>query len=420
MTPYVRSALVALALALTGCAPLQPKDPDKGVAAAPAHRELLVLLHASPPHFRPEATYSAVYGVPSTSGTQRRIAEDLALRRHLVILDAWPMPSLSVDCFVMAAESAEEMMRAVAEIGRDPRVESAQPMNVFTVMGHNDPLYPLQPSAKMWHLEDLHRVATGMNVRIAVVDTGVERDHPDLRGRVAVARDFIDGRDPPPEAHGTAVAGIIAARADDGIGIAGVAPESRLYALRACRETASGLPATCTTFSLAKALQFAIDQDVQVVNLSLGGPDDRLLGRLIEAALASNIAVVAAADPRVNGGGFPASHPGVLAVAADSVPNLPPGAMLAPGHDVPTTVLGHAWGFVTGSSYSAAQVSGVVALLRERAPNLPVAQIRESLTPREATARHPQVDACYVLSGATHDCACGCLLGQGRPGREGR
>ncbi|TMH03104.1 MAG: hypothetical protein E6H69_04585 [Betaproteobacteria bacterium] len=103
-------------------------------------------------------------------------------------------------------------------------------MNLFRVLAHNDPLYPLQPSAKLWHLAELHKITTGRYVRVAEVDTGVELDHPDLSGRVALARNFVDGRQDVAEEHGTAVAGIIAARADDRLGIAGIAPEAKLMA----------------------------------------------------------------------------------------------------------------------------------------------------------------------------------------------
>src|SRR6185295_8428623 len=137
------------------------------------------------------------------------------------------------------------------------RVESAQPINVFHTLGHNDPLYPLQPGARQWRLAELHEVATGRNAIVAQIDTGVELDHPDLRGQVALARNFVDGSDWAGEAHGTAVAGIIAARADNGIGIAGVAPQAVLMALRACWQAGDRGAASCNSFTLAKALQFA-------------------------------------------------------------------------------------------------------------------------------------------------------------------
>ena len=112
---------------------------------------------------------------------------------------------------------------------------------------------------------------------MAAIDSGVEVDHPDLRGRIVLARNFVDTREAVAELHGTAVAGIIGARADNSVGIVGVAPDAQLMALRACwQRPADESAAVCSSFTLAKALQFAIDNGAKVINLSLGGPRDRL------------------------------------------------------------------------------------------------------------------------------------------------
>src|SRR5207253_11414667 len=164
----------------------------------------------------------------------------------------------------------------------------------FHVLAHNDPLYSLQPSARVWHLAELHHVTTGKNVRVATIDTAVQTDHPDLQGQIYVSRDFVGGRLALAEIHGTAIAGIIAARADNGVGIAGVAPDAKLLALRACWESGQlDGTAVCNSFTLAKALQFALDQHAQVINLSLTGAPDRLVERLLDVALARRISVVA-------------------------------------------------------------------------------------------------------------------------------
>jgi len=246
---------------------------------------------------------------------------------------------------------------------------------------------------------------------VAEIDSGVQVDHPDLAGRVAIDRNFVDERASVAEAHGTAVAGIIAARADDAIGIAGVAPESELLALRACWEAAPGEPAMCSSFTLAKALQFALERKADVINLSLGGPGDRLLERLLDVALDRGIVVVAAVDPRAPDGGFPASVAGVLAVAADDGHDAPAGALLAPGRDIPTTITAHKWGFVTGSSFAAAHMSGLVALLHELDPRLRPAEARALLAFRSRAGGHDDVvDACAAVARTAGTCACSCAL----------
>jgi subtilisin family serine protease len=322
------------------------------------------------------------------------------------------MPALGVDCFVMQAPTSAALAQAVKALSADPRVESAQQVNRFKVLAHNDPLYPLQPSASLWHLSDLHKITTGKQVRIAEVDTGVELDHPDLAGRISQSRNFVDGRRAVAEAHGTAVAGIIAARADNGIGIAGVAPEASLFALRACWEDPDGdARATCSSFTLAKALQFALDENAAVINLSIGGPRDRLLERLLDAALSRGIAVVTAFAPSAGDGPFPASHRGVLAIAYDAVQDSAQ-VLAAPGRDIPTTLPGRRWGIVSGSSFAAAHVTGLVALLRELRPGLQPAQLRALLAPEAlsslANDHSILVDACVAVARTAGTCACAC------------
>jgi len=403
---------VLLCFCAAACAGLD-RAAEAAVDDAGAERQILVMLHAAPPHFRPDLSYGGSYDARAGRDARRRVAEGLASRYGLDIVSNWPMPALGVDCFVMTAAGTDGLSRIVEQLSRDPNVESAQAMNVFHLLGHNDPLLALQPSAKAWHLDDLHRVTTGKHIKVAEVDSGVEIDHPDLIGQIAFAKDLVDAGGAVAELHGTAVAGIIAARADNGIGIAGIAPDAKLVALRACWQAPRASVAVCNSFTLAKALQLALDENVEVINLSLGGPRDRLLERLIDAALSRGITTVSAVDPALRDGGFPASHAGVLAVAADDVHDIPAHALLGPGTDIPTTITGGKWGFVTGSSYAAAHVTGLVALLRELAPNLPAGALRNALEePPLAAAggRRVAVDACAAIARIGGTCACACAV----------
>ena len=402
-----------LALSVAACAAVSDRQAEgPGVQAAGEHT-LLVMLRMPPPHFRPDSNYGAAYTLWLGREGRQRVAEAIATQYGLRVLDSWPMPALGVDCFAMEALQKAPLGRLVEELTADPRVESAQAMNLFHVLGYNDPLYPLQPSAMRWHLSDLHKITTGKRVRIAEVDSGVEVNHPDLAGQVALARNFVDdGRDVA-ETHGTAVAGIIAARRDNGIGIAGIAPDATFLALRACWERPEGgTRATCSSFTLAKALQFAIDQNAEVINLSVGGPRDYLLERLLDAAMARGITVVAAADPQERNGGFPASQRGVLAIAAEGVQDSGAGFLVAPGQDIPTTLPGGAWGMVTGSSFAAAHVTSLVALLRELSPGLRARELREALAPAAlspvAADDSRIVDACAAVARTAGSCACAC------------
>jgi hypothetical protein len=412
MTPWRIAVAALLCLGSVGCARLDRQD-DMRVDDGSVRRQVLVMVRSAPPHFRPDVDYAGSYDSRVGRDARRRIAEELAAQYELSVINDWPMPALGVDCFVMETSGKAPVESLLKTLSLDPRVESAQAMNLFHVLAYNDPLFPLQPSAGLWHLAELHKVTTGRNVRVAEVDTGVESEHPDLSGQIVLSRNLVDGRAGVAETHGTAVAGIIAAIGNNGIGIVGVAPEAKLITLRACWETEHHSDtAVCSSFTLAKALQFALDAKAEVINLSLGGPRDVLLERLLDAALARGITIVGAADPQSGDGGFPASHRGVLAITGDDAHDVTGDFLRAPGRDIPTTVLDGKWSFVTGSSFAAAHVTGLVALLRELAPDLRPQQVRELLAPPASSGRaadiHAVVDACAAVGRTTRVCACTC------------
>jgi subtilisin family serine protease len=333
-------------------------------------RQILVMLRQPPQHFRPDADYGGGYGDMLARSARERISRRIARAHRLAIDGDWPMPLLGVDCFIMTVSDGRTPEEAAAEVSRDPGVEWSQPMHVYRTKGvpaaYNDPLYPAEPAARLWHLADLHRIATGRGVTVAVVDTRVDEHHPDLAGQVAVNEDFVAGRPSPAESHGTGVAGIIAAKGGNDAGIVGIAPNARIMALRACWQLPGAEGSVCDSISLAKALHFAIEHRAQVINLSLGGPPDILLSKLIDIGIERGETFVAAYDPALSDGGFPASHGGVIAVADAAMAMPSRGVYTAPGRDIPTTEPGGRWYLVDGSSYAAAHVSGLIALLRER------------------------------------------------------
>jgi subtilisin family serine protease len=373
--------------------------------AAKQVQQVLVLLKLPPEHFRLGSDYSGAYGDGLGRSGRRRVAVALAREHGLSLATDWPIPALGVDCYVMNVPPGQDPALAAQALSRDTRVAWAQPMNVYRALEYNDPLYDVQPAGSQWHLTQLHALATGRLVRVAVVDSGIESSHPDLLGQVELSENFVVGRPFAAERHGTAVAGIIAARADNHVGIVGVAPDSRLLALRACWQE-SAHTTLCNSLSLALALDFAIAHDARVINMSLSGPPDRLLGELLDAALARGIAVVAAVDHTLPGGGFPASHPGAMAVAEDRPGPMPQGAWLAPARDVPTTVPPGRWDVVSGASFAAAHVSGLVALLDELTPQYARHRAGEALVRLPTGA----IDACATLMHGLGSCTCPCAV----------
>ena len=394
-------ALVAALFSFTARAGAQAS-----AAGEPSAREILVMLDLPPTHFKPSGSYGGSYGDTQSTVARKRTALSIARKNQLELVDSWAMPIVGVDCYVMRVPEGRSVAMVIARVSQDPRVKWSQPLQLYRGQGatpSGDPLLRASPAATQWHLSDLHRVATGRGVRIAVIDSKVDTNHPDLVGQFAADRDFVAGASSRPEQHGTAVAGVIGAKPNNGIGMVGVAPGAKMLALRACWQTSSNT--LCDTLSLARALQFAVGNGAGVINLSLSGPDDLLLRKLIDIALERRITVVAAVDPKVTNGGFPASQPGVIAVTQDSLRKIPAHLYGAPGENVPTTKPGGIWDLVSGSSYAAAHVSGLAALVREERGSTPAGSL--------ARSANGAVDACATVLRITVECACHCAATRG-------
>jgi hypothetical protein len=376
-------------------------------AARPAEEtggeQILVMLRIPPQHFQSGGGYDGGYHVGRSQ--LKRQASRIARDHHLTLVTDWPMPVLHLNCFVMRLPGGMSALAAAQEVSREPRVEWAQPMHDYETLAaaptHNDALYPVQPAKALWQLDRLHRLATGRGVSIAVIDSGIDARHPDLEGQLRTNLNLVGGKPFAAERHGTAVAGIIAAKADNRVGITGIAPGGRLIGLRACWQTGdTSAAASCDSLSLAKALHQAIDRRATIINLSLGGPPDRLLGALLDAAMARGASVVAAYDPRQPNGGFPASHAGVIAVTGARLSAAQRRIYAAPASGIPATQPGGRWTLVDGASYAAAQVSGLVALARETRP-------RKAGTPALVMSGG-MIDALATVEGRTTGCDGAC------------
>jgi subtilisin family serine protease len=418
-----RSRLLRCLLAIACvAAPLAVAQASANPAAAVPlpSRQILVMLKVAPEHLHVGTAYGAGasgarYGDSAALAGRRRTAETIARKNGFTLVDGWPMPLLGVDCYVMRLSPGVSIEAAVAQVSRDPRVAWSEPMQVYQAQGSGqrgaDPLLPIEPAAVSWRLTDLHKFATGRGVSVAIIDSKVDVAHPDLSGHFIADENFLATAASAPEQHGTAVAGIIGAAAGNGIGIAGIAPGAQMMALRACwqvRKTTTPPPTLCESLGIARALQYAIDHKANVINLSLSGPPGILLSKLISIALTRNASVVTAFDPTLPNGGFPASQPGVIAVADETLQNLPANVYAAPGRDVPTTQPGGRWYLVNGTSYAVAHVSGLVALVRERRRQFSLARTASGT-----------IDACASLLGTIPRCDCACGLFEGaRSGRR--
>lgn len=328
----------------------------------------------------------------------------------------WPLGSLNIRCLVFEVSDPGQRAATIAALSRERYVESAQEVSAFftsadpagaqTASAYNDPYKNLQHSLNEMQIPESHRWATGRGVRVAVIDTGSDTRHPELRDRITGIRNFVD-RDSEAfngDIHGTAVTGVIAAVSNNGAGLVGVAPEADILSLKACwHRSNAAADAICNSFTLAKALNFAIDQQVDVINLSLGGPTDPLLSRLVSKALEQNILVVGAATPKWPGG-FPVGVDGVIGVTNSDAQQ---GQLVnAPGTQVLSTSPANQYDFFTGSSFSTAQVSGVTALIRQRKPHLPAKIVKDLL----AATSHPEhgfANACRAVARVVESEGCG-------------
>jgi len=369
------------------------------------------MVNHPPDHYRAGGAYGGGYGDELAQSSRQRLARGIARKYGLTFVDNWSMPMIGVDCFVMAVPAGRSTSDAVKQVSTDSQVAWAEPVMLYSAQSagpsHNDPLYAAEPAASQWKLADLHRIASGRGTRVAVVDSGIDAGHPDLSGQILVNRNFVIGQAFVPEQHGTAVAGIIAAKADNRVGIAGVAPSTKLLGLRACWQ--SGSSTACDTLSLAKALYYAVESHPDVINLSLSGPDAKLLREILKIAYARGVEVVAAYDPKQRDGGFPASVPGVIAVSDMSLAGSRGDVYMAPGRGVPTTEPGGRWFLVNGSSFAAAHVSGLIALMRERRRSAPIALVSQ---------RHGGglIDACATMVRVAGACECTCSSASARVG----
>ncbi|MCL6498700.1 MAG: S8 family peptidase [Firmicutes bacterium] len=298
---------------------------------------------------------------------------------------------------------------ALATYRSSPLVQYAeQDVYAYALATPNDPGYPLQ-----WHypkigLPAAWDVTTGAPVIVAVVDTGIRFDHPDLAGVTVPGYDFFDNDpdptdpvcpsvDPNEASHGTHVAGTVAAVTNNNMGVAGVAwggaSAVKIMPIRVLGEdAAAGKCATGTAAGTASAIVYAADNGAKVINLSLGSyAASQTEQAAVNYALSRGVALVAAAgNDNTSAPSYPAAYPGVIAVSATACNDTKASYsnygsyiwIAAPGGDIPdcdgdgyqdwvlstwwSPSAGNQYGYLRGTSMAAPHVSGVAALLISR------------------------------------------------------
>jgi subtilisin family serine protease len=323
------------------------------------------------------------------------IAARLAREHNVTAEPRVPLALLDGVIVRLRLRPGQSLEPLLAAISANPNVELAQPNYDYRVSKKSkkatSPQTAPQYAGETIRLEEAHRLARGQGVMIAVIDTAIDADHPELGGTIAGMFDAVESGKVAPEPHGTEIAGILVARAK----LTGVAPEAKLLSVRAF-SGGNAKPAQSTSLQLLKGINWAFDAGARIMNMSFAGPMDPLLERIIKAAAEKGVILVAAAGnegpkaPPV----YPAAYPDVIAVTAtDEKDKLYAKAnrgdyisVAAPGVDIIAPALKGSYALSSGTSMAAAHVSGVAALLIERNAELSAADIRTILS---SSARKP-------------------------------
>lgn len=347
---------------------------------------------ANPQEFVPGRVLAVVPW--DSSANVEAIARTLARAHGLRVVEINPLDSIHAALVVYALSSGSDVLARVTQLA--PEVLIAQPDYLFRTSSaeqESNSRAQLQYGPKLIRADLLQGLLTGKGVRVAIIDTGVDSHHPALEGKVAEQYDAT-ATGFTPDVHATLLAGIIVSEPRDSSGILGIAPGAEILAIKACQPFASQtIQAQCWSLTLAKGLDFAMRKKARVINLSLSGPNEKLLTRLIAEAISRGITVVAAAgnDGPHGQPSFPAALPQVIAVTAvDANKQIYPEAtqgdfisLAAPGVEIVSTSPGGKVMVSSGTSFAAAFVTGTAGLVLEQQPQLSPSSLRSLL---ESTA----------------------------------
>ncbi len=326
-----------------------------------------------------------VIGVARNASPQSVAA--LLRRNRLTELERQPLQLSGTTMLRLRIPDRRTVGAVVRTLESDRLVASAQPNYLFRLQQQGDRSSGSASAgdsagdyaADKLRLPLAHSLATGENVRVAVIDSGIDDSHPELAGAIAAHFNALDSAEKA-EAHGTGVAGLIA-----GHGRAqGIAPAAHILAVRAFDNNQG------TSFGIRKGFDWAVANGARVINMSFAGPADPGLARSLAAAHQKGIVLVAAAG---NAGPkspplYPAADPNVIAVTAtDAADKLyaasnrgPHVAIAAPGVDVVAPGIESSYQVASGTSFAAAKISGIVALMLQHKPTQAPAGVRATLT----------------------------------------
>jgi subtilisin family serine protease len=313
-------------------------------------------------------------------------ADALARRHGLRRVDSQSFPLIGSTIGLFRIADGKTVEAASREFASDRGVRSVQPNFRYLLQDQDAGLSegdPAQYALAKLRLPQAHTLAHGVNITIAVIDSGIDLKHPEFAGITITPFDALGSKEGP-HFHGTGVAGAIVAHGR----LMGSAPAAQLLAIRAFG--VSGKSAESTSYVILKAMDFAAAHGARIVNMSFAGPKDAMVERGLAALAARNILMVAAAG---NAGPkspplYPGADSNVIAVSAtDAQDKIFEAsnrgayvAIAAPGVDIFLPVPDNKYEMRSGTSFSAAYISGLAALMLERNPGLKPEEVRAILT----------------------------------------
>src|SRR4051794_12504858 len=249
------------------------------------------------------AAVVAALAVP-VAATPAAATEQVVLDVLRVVDGEYTVETVSVPA--RTADAAADQLEAA------PDVVAASPSVTYAVTGDPDPYWDAQDPQASSHVDQVWSRTRGSGQIVAVLDTAAAPDHPDLAGAVLSGTDVVGGTGD--DWHGVGVAGVIAARTDNGIGSAGMAPEATILPVRVCNDEG------CPSAAVARGILWATDHGADVVNMSLGGPgNSAVFATAVQYALDKGVSVVASAGNdglKGNPVMYPAAISGVVAVSS--------------------------------------------------------------------------------------------------------
>jgi cell wall-associated protease len=286
---------------------------------------------------------------------------------------------------VVKVQDKKKLKTVISNYQNSHSVISVNQSVIYKSYGLEDPKTTEQYQLQLLQMEKAQKLVPNKKIKVAVIDTGIDMNHPELTGQLLPSYNMVNPMNPgTPDAHGTHVAGIIAGKKNNGLGGYGINPNAQIIPIDVFDRMGGA-----SDYSIAQGILQAIKSGAKVINLSLGAPaPSTLIEDAVKRALANNIVVVAAAGNSGNDWtNYPAGYEGVISVGnVDSREKLAVSSsygtsidVVAPGEQIYSTIYGaeklSSFRKLSGTSMASPIVAGVASLLLTKYPHLTPSQV---------------------------------------------